>query len=261
MKLRISKEVGISERLDDRGHRRLDIAVDAGHRYPRCLRAGPDRDNLHLTLPHPGRVCFLCRLRICLAERLRVAGHPALRLDGCHLRALQSEPGSARGRARMGWTAPRRPGHELRDGVLGVRRLDRFESRHLRRDREDSHPRNDQARLPEWAGSRGDSRGGTLGILIPPSVTLILYGIATETSIGRLFLGGVVPGIMVTLLFCLWILVAVFSSRRSARVQQQTGSSREGGGVSRVIGGEESYSWKHRFGVLTKVIPFAVLIA
>jgi tripartite ATP-independent transporter DctM subunit len=45
--------------------------------------------------------------------------------------------------------------------------------------------------------------GGTLGILIPPSVTLILYGIATETSIGRLFLGGVVPGIMVTLLFCL----------------------------------------------------------
>jgi C4-dicarboxylate transporter DctM subunit len=103
--------------------------------------------------------------------------------------------------------------------------------------------------------------GGTLGILIPPSVTLILYGIATETSIGRLFLGGVVPGIMVTLLFCLWILVVVLSSRRSARVQQQTGSTGVGGGASQVIGGEESYSWKHRFGVLTKVIPFAVLIA
>ncbi|MCA1847851.1 MAG: TRAP transporter large permease [Actinobacteria bacterium] len=103
--------------------------------------------------------------------------------------------------------------------------------------------------------------GGTLGILIPPSVTLILYGIATETSIGQLFLGGVVPGILVTLLFCLWILVVVLSSRRSARLQQQTGSTRESGETSQVIGGEESYSWGHRFGVLTKVIPFAVLIA
>ena len=103
--------------------------------------------------------------------------------------------------------------------------------------------------------------GGTLGILIPPSVTLILYGIATETSIGRLFLGGVVPGILVTLLFCLWILVVAFSSRRSQRFQQETGSTAESGQTSQVIGGEESYSWGHRFGVLTKVIPFVVLIA
>jgi len=103
--------------------------------------------------------------------------------------------------------------------------------------------------------------GGTLGILIPPSVTLILYGIATETSIGRLFLGGVVPGIMVTLLFCLWILVVVFSNRRSARVQQQTGSTGEGSGASQYVDEEERYSWKHRFGLLIKVIPFVVLIA
>ncbi|HET7910525.1 MAG TPA: TRAP transporter large permease subunit, partial [Pseudolabrys sp.] len=46
--------------------------------------------------------------------------------------------------------------------------------------------------------------GGTLGILIPPSITFILYGIATETSIGRLFLAGVVPGLMLTGLFILW---------------------------------------------------------
>src|SRR5262249_11982756 len=46
--------------------------------------------------------------------------------------------------------------------------------------------------------------GGTLGILIPPSITFILYGIATETSIGRLFLAGVVPGLMLTSLFMLW---------------------------------------------------------
>src|SRR6185295_10471916 len=51
--------------------------------------------------------------------------------------------------------------------------------------------------------------GGTLGILIPPSITFILYGIATETSIGRLFLAGVLPGIMLTGLFMLWTLFVI----------------------------------------------------
>src|SRR5947207_13179805 len=37
--------------------------------------------------------------------------------------------------------------------------------------------------------------GGTLGILIPPSITMILYGIASETSIGRLFIAGIIPGL------------------------------------------------------------------
>ncbi len=46
--------------------------------------------------------------------------------------------------------------------------------------------------------------GGTLGILIPPSITMILYGIATETSIGRLFLAGVVPGIMLVVMFSIY---------------------------------------------------------
>ncbi len=52
--------------------------------------------------------------------------------------------------------------------------------------------------------------GGTLGILIPPSITFILYGIATETSIGRLFLAGVVPGVMLTGLFMLWTLFIIW---------------------------------------------------
>src|SRR5574338_682131 len=46
--------------------------------------------------------------------------------------------------------------------------------------------------------------GGTLGILIPPSITLILYGIATETSIGRLFLAGIVPGALLVLFFSVY---------------------------------------------------------
>ena len=52
--------------------------------------------------------------------------------------------------------------------------------------------------------------GGTLGILIPPSITFILYGIATETSIGRLFLAGVLPGLMLTGLFILWTLFIIW---------------------------------------------------
>ena len=42
---------------------------------------------------------------------------------------------------------------------------------------------------------------GTLGILIPPSVTLIVFGIITEQSIGRLFLAGIVPGLMIAFFF------------------------------------------------------------
>lgn len=43
--------------------------------------------------------------------------------------------------------------------------------------------------------------GGTLGILIPPSSVLILYGILTEQSIGRLFIAGMIPGILLSLMF------------------------------------------------------------
>ena len=49
--------------------------------------------------------------------------------------------------------------------------------------------------------------GGTLGILIPPSITMIVYGIATETSIGRLFLAGLLPGLLLTGLFVTWGLI------------------------------------------------------
>ncbi len=45
--------------------------------------------------------------------------------------------------------------------------------------------------------------GGTLGILIPPSTIMVIYGIITETNIGRLFAAGILPGILATLLLCL----------------------------------------------------------
>jgi len=47
--------------------------------------------------------------------------------------------------------------------------------------------------------------GGTLGILIPPSVGFIIYGLITEQSIGKLFAAGMIPGILLTMLFSLII--------------------------------------------------------
>lgn len=49
--------------------------------------------------------------------------------------------------------------------------------------------------------------GGTLGLLIPPSLSFIIFGALTETSIGRLFVAGIVPGLMVGLMFMAYILV------------------------------------------------------
>ncbi len=48
--------------------------------------------------------------------------------------------------------------------------------------------------------------GGTLGILIPPSVIMVIYGIMTESNIGKLFVAGILPGIAATLLLCLAVL-------------------------------------------------------
>ena len=50
--------------------------------------------------------------------------------------------------------------------------------------------------------------GATLGILIPPSVNLIIYGALTNTSIGQLFAAGILPGILLTVLFMVIIVAA-----------------------------------------------------
>jgi tripartite ATP-independent transporter DctM subunit len=56
-------------------------------------------------------------------------------------------------------------------------------------------------------GTGSIAAGGTLGILIPPSVVLIIYGIQTEQSIGKLFVAGILPGILLSVLFVLTILI------------------------------------------------------
>ncbi|HEY5900594.1 MAG TPA: TRAP transporter large permease [Burkholderiales bacterium] len=51
--------------------------------------------------------------------------------------------------------------------------------------------------------------GGTLGILIPPSTVFVIYGILTQTDIGKLFAAGILPGILTIVLYCLAIMLVV----------------------------------------------------
>jgi tripartite ATP-independent transporter DctM subunit len=95
---------------------------------------------------------------------------------------------------------------------------------------------------PEGIATGSIAAGGTLGILIPPSVTMIVYGIATETSIGRLFLAGVVPGLMLVSLFMAWSLYATWKAGDHALISQR------------------SYSWRERFEILPRVLPFIGII-
>lgn len=85
--------------------------------------------------------------------------------------------------------------------------------------------------------------GGTLGILIPPSITMIVYGIATETSIGRLFLAGILPGLLLTTLFMLW---TVYDCRR------------RGVGLMDL---SRRFTWGERFSALPKILPFLAIVA
>ena len=51
--------------------------------------------------------------------------------------------------------------------------------------------------------------GGTLGIMIPPSITFVTYGILTETSVSKLLMAGLLPGLMLSLLLCVSIIIRV----------------------------------------------------
>jgi len=84
--------------------------------------------------------------------------------------------------------------------------------------------------------------GGTLGILIPPSVTMILYGIASETSIGRLFIAGILPGLLLTVLFMAW---ALFLSWKRGTV---------------LIDKNRIYSLKEKVELLPRLLPFIAVI-
>ncbi|MGQ0662624.1 MAG: TRAP transporter large permease [Pseudomonadota bacterium] len=56
--------------------------------------------------------------------------------------------------------------------------------------------------------------GGTLGILIPPSAPMVLYGFVSDTSIGALFMAGVLPGLMMAAIFAGWCMITEYRRER-----------------------------------------------
>jgi C4-dicarboxylate transporter, DctM subunit len=96
--------------------------------------------------------------------------------------------------------------------------------------------------------------GGTLGILIPPSVTMIVYGIATQTSVGKLFIAGVIPGILMTLMFAAWVVIYIVFKKKSLL---------RGGDDSdtHLLLAKESFTLKEKLASLPRIGPFVILIA
>lgn len=95
---------------------------------------------------------------------------------------------------------------------------------------------------PDGVAAGSIAAGGTLGILIPPSVTMIVYGISTETSIGRLFLAGVFPGLLLVALFMAW---SIYDTWRQGGEQALA---------------RKSFSWTEKLEILPRVLPFIAII-
>jgi tripartite ATP-independent transporter DctM subunit len=82
--------------------------------------------------------------------------------------------------------------------------------------------------------------GGTLGILIPPSVALLVYGSLTNNSISKLFVGGVIPGILLTLCFMVYIFMV--SIRKPGQREQKA-------------------TWRERLAITPLLLPPLVVFA
>lgn len=69
--------------------------------------------------------------------------------------------------------------------------------------------------------------GGTLGVLIPPSIAMIIYGTFTQTSVPKLFMAGVIPGLILTALFMLFVAIYEMVSPNKVVLEDQATSPRE----------------------------------
>ena len=78
--------------------------------------------------------------------------------------------------------------------------------------------------------------GGTLGILIPPSTIMVIYGVMTETNIGKLFAAGILPGILATFLLCLAVQWIVWTDPASGPRGEALELARSGCRRSRACG-------------------------
>src|SRR4029077_1238311 len=96
--------------------------------------------------------------------------------------------------------------------------------------------------------------GGTLGILLPPSITMILFAVAAEKSLGRLFLAGIGPGLLLVTLFGVY---AVFRFRKEFAAAQ---ALYEKTGTQAAILHRDDFTMAERFTMLPRVLPFVLLL-
>jgi len=96
--------------------------------------------------------------------------------------------------------------------------------------------------------------GGTLGILLPPSITMILYAVAAEQSLGRLFLAGIMPGVLLVALFATYAVVRYLQEFKQAeREFKNTGTDSP-------LLSTQTFSVRQKFEMLPRVVPFVLLL-
>jgi tripartite ATP-independent transporter DctM subunit len=96
--------------------------------------------------------------------------------------------------------------------------------------------------------------GGTLGILLPPSITMILYAVAAEQSLGRLFLAAIGPALLLVTLFAAY---AMWQFRREYRQAKETYQRT---GVHSQLLAEDKLTTREKFALLPRVLPFVILL-
>ncbi len=96
--------------------------------------------------------------------------------------------------------------------------------------------------------------GGTLGILLPPSIVMILFAVAAEQSLGRLFLAGIGPGVLLIGLFC------VYAMYRYTKEYKLALDAYEKGGAKSAHLEVTHYTPKEKVMLLAKVLPFIILL-
>src|ERR1700754_1968951 len=96
--------------------------------------------------------------------------------------------------------------------------------------------------------------GGTLGILLPPSITMILFAVAAEKSLGRLFLAGIGPGLLLVTLFGAYAVIRFRTEyAAAAALYAKTGETS-------AILTHDDFTMSERFDMLPRVLPFVILL-